>query len=125
MTEQRDRWATWAAEPPVPPSGLFPGGPVRPSYREPHPVRTPGVLAGIAVATLWLLLTALLTRDLRGYAWAAVLAGAAAWGVAAFLVRLGDRGVAVGVAVTTAVAWGVAAVAVAARWAMTGDWPMW
>ncbi len=108
-----------------PPSGLFPGASVRPTYREPHPVRAAAVFAGLGTGVLWLVLAGVLARDLPTYAWFTLLAGAAAWGVAAVLVRLGDRGVAVGVAVSTGFGWAVAATAVGLRWAITGDWPMW
>jgi hypothetical protein len=108
-----------------PPSGLFPSGPPRPTYREPHPVQGAQVAAGLGAATLWMLMFGLLAGGLRGYAWWTVFAGALAWLVALALARLGDRGVAVGVAIATGLALSVAAVAVAVRWAEIGDWPMW
>lgn len=106
-------------------SGLFPSGPPRPSYREPHPVRAGGLLAGLAGGASWLLLFALLGRDLSGRVWWVVAAGGVAWLVALGLARYGDRGVAVGVAVATGAGWTVAAGAVALSWAVTGDWPLW
>ncbi|HEU5107387.1 MAG TPA: hypothetical protein VFT95_02300 [Micromonosporaceae bacterium] len=108
-----------------PPSGLFPTGPLRPTYREPHPVRGPAVAAGVAGAAAWLLVFGLLARSLPGYAWMTVFAGGIAWLVALLLARHGDRGVAAGIAVSTALGWSIAATAVAVRWATTGDWPLW
>ncbi|WP_441338547.1 hypothetical protein [Micromonospora sp. NBS 11-29] len=112
--------------PPRTPSGLFPsGGPLRPSYREPHPVGGAGVALGAVATFAWLLLFGLVGRDVPGYAWWTVLAGGVAWAVAAVLVRLGDRGVATGVAIVTSGGWSIAAAVVAVRWAQTGDWPLW
>jgi hypothetical protein len=111
--------------PPHPPSGLFPIGPARPTYREPHPIRGAALAAGVSGAAAWLLLFGLLGRDLPGYAWWTIIAGGVAWLVALLLARLGDRGVAAGIAITTALGWAVAATAVAARWATTADWPLW
>jgi hypothetical protein len=111
--------------PPFPPSGLFPTGPSRPTYREPHPVRGPAVAAGVGGAAVWLLLFGLLARTLPGYAWLTVLAGGIAWVVALLLARYGDRGVAAGIAVSTALGWAIAATAVSVRWATTADWPLW
>ena len=133
MADQRDLWAgpdtpsrgLPHASPMRPPSGLFPAGPPRPRYREPHPVGAGAVLAGVGAGLVWLLLLGVLGTDLRGYAWWTLLAGALAWAVAAVLARFGDRGVAVGVAIITAVGWAVAAAAVTVRWMTTSDWPMW
>jgi hypothetical protein len=113
------------AVPRRPPSGLFPTGPVRPTYREPHPVRGAAVAAGICGAAAWLLVFGMLGRTLPGYAWWTILAGLVAWVVALLLARLGDRGVAAGIAVSIALGWAIAATAVAVRWAMTADWPLW
>ncbi|MCW6004119.1 hypothetical protein K1W54_05930 [Micromonospora sp. CPCC 205371] len=116
----------YPARPPVrTPSGLFPSGPPRPTYREPHRVRAAGLTAGLGAGVAWLLFLGLLGNDLRGYVWWTVLAGLFAWGVAGILTRQGDRGVAAGVAIATGLAWSIAVVAVAVRWGMTGDWPLW
>jgi hypothetical protein len=120
-----DRPRPGDAFPANPPSGLFPSGPPRPTYREPHPVRGAAVAAGVGAATLWTLVFGLLASGVRGYAWWTVLAAALAWLVALGLARFGDRGVAVGVAIATGLAVSIAAVAVATRWAGSGDWPMW
>jgi hypothetical protein len=108
-----------------PPSGLFPTGPPRASYREPHPVRAGGLLAGLAGGAGWLLLFTLLGSGLPSRVWWAVAAGGVAWLVAVGLARSGDRGVAVGVALATGAGWAVAAGLVALSWAITGDWPLW
>jgi hypothetical protein len=108
-----------------PPSGLFPSGPARPTYREPHPVRGPAVAAGLTGTAAWLLVFGLLGGDLAGFVWWTVIAGLAAWLVALVLLRHGDRGVAAGITITTALGWSIAATAVAVRWAATGDWPLW
>ncbi|SCF33736.1 hypothetical protein [Micromonospora mirobrigensis] len=108
------------------PSGLFPAGPPsRPTWREPHPVTGSGVAMGGALAAAWLLLFGLLGRDVPGYGWWTVFAGAIAWLAALALVRFGDRGVATGVAIVTAGGWSLAAAVLAVRWAATGDWPLW
>jgi hypothetical protein len=108
------------------PSGLFPAGPPsRPTWREPHPVTGAGVAAGAALAVAWLVLFGLLGRDLSGYAWWTAFAGGLAWLAALALVRYGDRGAATGVAIVTGGGWSIAAAVVAARWATSGDWPLW
>lgn len=107
------------------PSGLFPGASPRPAYREPHPVRPVAVVAGGAGGVAWLALFGLLGRDLAGWAWWTLVAGAAAWAAAALLARFGERGAAVGVAAAVGVVWAAAAGTLALRWAATGDWPMW
>jgi len=106
-------------------SGLFPSGPPRPTYREPHPVRARGVLVGLGAAAGWLLLFGLLGDDLASRMWWTVAAGAAGWLAALALARAGDRGAAVGVAAVTGVGWAVAGGVVAVHWAVTGDWPLW
>jgi hypothetical protein len=134
----RSNWSPpgWSAAPPgwhppraTPPggtpSGLFPSRPARPTYREAHRVRPGAVAAGLGAGALWFLVFGLLGHDVRGFAWWTVVAGGAAWLVALLLARQGDRGVAVGLAVTTALGWSIAATAVAVRWAITGDWPLW
>lgn len=127
---------TWHPGPPPPPgtghsagripSGLFPSGrPIRPTYREPHPLTGGGVAVGGAVTAAWLLFFGLLGTDLRGYAWWTLTAGLAAWIGALVLVRFGDRGVATGVAIVTAGGWSIAAAVLVSRWWLTGDWPLW
>lgn len=120
-------WLGWYQPAPHTPSGLFPAAPppARPTYREPHPVRAGGLLAGLGATALWLLVFGLLGRDLRGYVLSTLLAGTAAWLVALLLTRLGDRGVAAGIAMVTGVGWGIAAIALAIRWSSSGDWPLW
>jgi hypothetical protein len=108
-----------------PPSGLFPTGPPRPAYREPHPVRATGVLAGTAAGAGWLALFALLGAALPGHVWWVLAAAAAAWVVALVLARHGDRGVAVGLAAVTGVGGSMALGLVAGSWAASGDWPLW
>lgn len=108
-----------------PPSGLFPSGPPRPTYREPHPVSSTAVATGISAVALWMLVFGLLADDLQSYAWWTALAGALAWLVAAGLARYGDRGVAVGVAIGSGLAVSLAAIVVGMRWADSGNWPMW
>ena len=132
MAEQPGSWPATGAPPPgwrpLPgraPSGLLPGAPVRPSYREPHPVAAGGLFAGLAAGAAWLTLFGALGRDLNGYAWWTLIAAVAAWAVALVLARIGDRGVAVGVAISTGIGWAIAAGYVAARWIDTNDWPMW
>ncbi|HLU46179.1 MAG TPA: hypothetical protein VKZ67_14380 [Natronosporangium sp.] len=107
------------------PSGLFPVGPPRPTYREPHPVHLVAALSGFAGATGWLTLFPLLATDLAGglrWLLAAVVLAALVAGV---LTRYGDRGVAVGVAVATGLAGSVAIGVAWLGWAVTGDWPLW
>lgn len=108
------------------PSGLFPAGPpLRPTYREPHPVTGTGVAAGGGAAAAWLLLFGLLGSDVSTYAWWTVVAGVLAWLAALVLVRAGDRGLATGIAIVTAGGWSIAAAVVAVRWAGAGNWPLW
>jgi hypothetical protein len=119
----RDDWRYGV--PHRPPSGLFPTGPARPTFREPHPVRGGAVAAGLAAAAAWLLVFGLLAGTLPVYAWYTAFAGGVAWAVAAVLARWGDRGVAAGIAVSTALGLSIAATAVAVRWATASDWPLW
>ncbi|MFK3981810.1 hypothetical protein ACI2K4_15715 [Micromonospora sp. NPDC050397] len=123
---EHSTFRTWPdpAQPPRAPSGLFPSGPQRPTYREPHPVGGGALASGAGAASAWLLLFGLLGDDLRGYVWWTVLAGVVTWLAALLLVRFGDRGVAVGISLATAVAWSIAAAAVAVRWSGAG-WPLW
>jgi hypothetical protein len=133
MVEQGGPWPAAGAPPPGwrppsmarTPSGLFPGGPTRPTYREPHPVGAGGLLAGLAAGLLWLAMFGMLGSDLFGYAWWTLIAAVAAWTAAAVLAFVGDRGVAVGVALSAGIGWAIAAGFVAARWISTTDWPMW
>jgi hypothetical protein len=106
------------------PSGLFPSGPPRPTFREPHPVRVSAVLTGAGVAAAWMLLIGLLASGTRGYFWLTVTASLLASGGAALLVRFGDRGAAAGVAMATGVGLAVACGVVVQRWVTTG-WPLW
>jgi hypothetical protein len=108
-----------------PPSGLFPAGPARPSYREPHPVNAGPMLAGLGSGLLWLVLFGTLGRDLFSYAWWTLTAAVIAWAAAAVLAMIGDRGAAAGVAISAGLGWSIAAGFVAARWIGTNDWPMW
>lgn len=119
------------AYPPVPPpaawrvpSGLFPSGPPRPTYREPHPVRLGAVGAGAGATTLWLALVGLLVSGARAYAWATMAAGLVAAAVAVVLVRFGDRGVATGIALAAGFGVAVPLVLVTVRW-IGGSWLLW
>lgn len=131
MAERPGSWP--AAEPPPPgwlptPAGTRPpppARPLRPVYREPHPIAAAPVLAGIGSTLLWLALFGSIGRDLFSYAWWTVVATVSAWAVAVVLTVLGDRGVAVGVAMTSGFGLSVAAGFVAHRWLTTNDWPMW
>jgi hypothetical protein len=130
MTEWQGSWpgATPPTPPPVPmqpPSGLFPGHPTRPVYREPHPVAAGGVMAGLGATVLWFVLFGTIGRDLLTYAWWTVVAAITAWIVAAVLALLGDRGVAVGVAIASSLGLSIAAGFVTHRWIATDDWPLW
>jgi hypothetical protein len=106
------------------PSGLFPSGPPRPTYREPHPVRLGAVGAGAGATTLWLALVGLLVTGARAYAWATVVGGVLAAAVAVVLVRFGDRGVATGVALAAGFGVAVPLVLVTVRW-IEGSWLLW
>ncbi|NUT23571.1 MAG: hypothetical protein HOV77_30770 [Hamadaea sp.] len=98
---------------------------MRPTMREPFPVRVPAVLAGLAGAGAWLAGFGALAVDLAGYALWMLVAGAAAWLAALALCRHGDRGVAAGIAVALAIGWSSTALALAVTWAQTGTWPLW
>lgn len=129
MAEPRGPWTAGPQPLPLPPtrhpSGLFPGQPLRPVYREPHPVTAGAVMAGVGAAVVWFALFGSLGRDLLSYAWWTVVASIVAWTVATVLALFGDRGVAVGVAVASGCGLSIAAGFVAVRWITTGDWPMW
>src|SRR5262249_42592174 len=60
------------------PSGLFPAGPPRPTYREPHPVRMGPAWAGAGVGALWQLLIGLLAYTIRGDVYLALAANGVA-----------------------------------------------
>lgn len=106
------------------PSGLFPSGPPRPHFREPHPVRSSAVAAGAGAAMLWMLLFGLLARTAGEYAWWSIAAGVVAWLAAFALARFGDRGVAVGVALTSGLGVAVAGCVVFGYW-LGGHWLLW
>jgi len=132
MADRRTDWPPpgppgpqWPMHPPPYSSGLVPAQPSRPIYREPHPVRPGAFAAGVCAGLLWLLLIGLLGRDLSGYVMWTSGAGAVAWLVAVLFTRLGDRGVAAGIALAVSAAWSITALAVATRWAATGNWPLW
>jgi hypothetical protein len=117
--------ATW----PVPatarvPSGLFPSGPPRPTYREPHPARLGAVALGGVAGTLWMVLFGLLAGTAREYVWWTIAAGLAAWLTAIALARWGLRGVAVGIALAAGLAMAIAGVVVTEHW-IGGHWLLW
>ena len=107
------------------PPGLYTGHPPRPVYREPHPIGTAPLLAGMAAAMLWLALFGLLGNNLVTYAWWTVLAAVTAWVVALILTVLGNRGVAVGVAIVAGLGLSIAMGFVTYRWITTLDFPLW
>jgi len=108
-----------------PPSGLFPGLPPRPVYREPHPVRTGPVFAGLAATVVWFALFGALARDLASYAWWTIIAAITAWLVSIVLAVFGDRGVAIGIALVSGFGLSIAMAFVAGRWITTDNWPLW
>lgn len=107
------------------PSGLFPVGPPRPTYREPHPARPTATLVGFAAGAGWLALFPPLGADLAGsLRWLLAAVGLA--GLAAgLLARYGDRGVAAGVGAAAGVTGSVTTGLVWLTWGVTGDWPLW
>ncbi|WP_239153774.1 hypothetical protein [Virgisporangium aliadipatigenens] len=107
-----------------PPSGLFPSGPQRPTYREPFPVRAGRFSVGLLAGTLWMAIFGLLGSSARSYAWWTIIAAVLAWPVLAVLTKFGDRGVAVGAAIATGFGLGVAGFLVAMRWS-DGQWLLW
>lgn len=106
------------------PSGLFPSGPHRPTFREPHPVRVTSVVIGAAMAFAWQFAVAGFATTLRGLFWRTVTAVLVATAVALLLLRAGDRGAAVGIGLAASVGGSVVAVLVAVRW-LTVGWPLW
>src|SRR5215467_5951432 len=82
------------------PSGLFPSRTNRPTYREPFPAGQGSVMSGAGVGALWMLLFALIGRDVSSYCWWSIGAALTAWLGAFALARNGDRGVAAGVAMS-------------------------
>ena len=128
MADRHHPWpppATGHPAPLRPPSGLFPGAPPRPVYREPHPVRSGPLFAGLAATVTWFALFGGLAQDLASYAWWTIVAGLSAWLVATVLAVLGDRGVAVGIALASGFGLSIAMAFVAGRWITTADWPLW
>ncbi|MFI5493406.1 hypothetical protein [Actinoplanes sp. NPDC051859] len=99
--------------------------PTRPVYREPHPVRTVPLLAGLGAGSVWFALFGSIGRDLLSYAWWTIAAAISAWVVALVLGFIGDRGVAVGAALASGLGLSIAAGFVGARWITTADWPLW
>jgi hypothetical protein len=134
VAREHDSWAPASVPAPrgfVPPAhdrapaGPFVGLPPRPVYREPHPIRTGPLFAGLGASVVWFALFGALAHDLAGYAWWTILAAITAWLVAVALALLGDRGVAVGIALAGGVGLSIAMVFVAARWIATYNWPLW
>ena len=128
MAEQQSPWPTASPGHPSqlrPPSGLFPGAPPRPVYREPHPVRSGPLFAGLAATVVWFALFGGLAHDLASYAWWTIVAGVSAWLVAIVLAWRGDRGVSVGIALAGGFGLSIAMAFVAGRWITTADWPLW
>lgn len=107
------------------PSGLFPVGPPRPTYREPHPVRLSGLASGLLAGVAWLTLFAQFGTDPAGHLWGVWVGGLLAWLAALLLAHYGDRGAAVGVAVATGMGWSVTTELVWVLWVVTDDWPLW
>jgi hypothetical protein len=96
-------------------------------YREPLPVRSGPVWAGLGVGALWMLLFALQAATSgsgRGYVWLTVAGGVLAWCVSLLLAKLGDRGVAVGVALASGIGVAIAGLVVAIE-AFSGHWLPW
>ncbi|WP_027342011.1 hypothetical protein [Hamadaea tsunoensis] len=98
---------------------------MRPTLREPHPVRPTAVMAGLVATAVWLAGFGALAADLVAYAWWMLAAGAFAWAAAFALARHGDRGVAAGIAVALAIGWSSTALALVLTWAQMGTWPLW
>jgi hypothetical protein len=88
------------------------------------PVVGSRVAAGALVASLWMLLFALLSSGIRGYLWLSLSAGFSVAAAAAVLAKFGDRGVAVGAAVAASFGVSVAMVVLVSR-AFAGEWLLW
>jgi hypothetical protein len=128
MVEQQGPWAAAAPPPgwvPPPPNWVPTAMPIRPVYREPHPVGTASVLAGIGSTLIWFALFGSIGRDLVSYAWWTLVAAVTAWAVALVLTILGDRGVATGVSIAAGFGLSIATAFVATQWITTSNWPMW
>jgi hypothetical protein len=98
---------------------------MRPTLREPLPVRLTGVFGGLAATALWLAGFGALASNLREYAGWTLAAGSTAFLASLALTRHGDRGAAAGVAVALTIGWSATALAVAITWVRTGTWPLW
>lgn len=105
------------------PSGLFPSGPQRPTFREPHPVRLPAALVGAALTLAWQVLVVSFATSLHGLYAAVVAAVLVAAAVAGLLLRFGDRGAAVGVGIAATVGGCVLTFVAVVRW-VTFGWPL-
>lgn len=106
------------------PSGLFPSGPRRPTFREPHPIRLGALSAGAAVAAVWLFAFGLLATSASAFIWLTLVASLVAWAVAVVLVVAGDRGAAAGISLATALGMAIATAVLIERW-VTSGWPLW
>lgn len=106
------------------PSGLFPSRTNRPTYREPFPATQGAVMSGAGMGALWMLLFALIGRDVQSYCWWSISAALTAWLGAVALARNGDRGVAAGVAMSAGFGLAVAVSVVIVRW-NAGHWVLW
>jgi len=106
------------------PSGLFPSGPRRPTFREPHPVRIPAVIVGGAMALAFQFLLASFADTPRELFWRCLAGVAVAAAVSLLLLRYGDRGAAAGVGLVASFGGCVAAILVMVRW-LTIGWPLW
>jgi hypothetical protein len=88
------------------------------------PVAGGKVAAGALVASLWMLLFALMSSGIRGYLWLSLSAGVSVAVAAAVLAKFGDRGVAVGAAVAASFGISVAMLVLIFR-AFAGEWSLW
>ncbi len=82
------------------------------------------MLAGAAMAAVWLLLVGLFATSAASYFWLTMGAVAVAAAVSVLLLRIGDRGVATGIALTASIGTSVAVLLAVTRWASVG-WPLW